>query len=119
MIDEMIRVTRPGGLIVSVDEGRFCECDRTLDETEARYPGYAKFSDLWAQWVFVPALRRKSVDRAVRRALIVRGFAIHAGGKTVPSIFKWHDQVRGFESIEGAFPLAPFSDGESCLCTRR
>ncbi|RXK38723.1 hypothetical protein M231_04033 [Tremella mesenterica] len=93
LIDDMVRVTRPGGLIVSVEMiGRFVIDGLTIEEQRRLVPGIVKWSDY------------------LSAALDNRGLDSCAGRDTVPRIMRNHPQLGDVEIAYCPIPLWPWSD---------
>ncbi|EIW67928.1 hypothetical protein TREMEDRAFT_57395, partial [Tremella mesenterica DSM 1558] len=91
-INEVIRVVRPGGLIVFVEDiGRFWVDDVSPEESRKRAPGVSKWSDY------------------IEMALTERGFDSNAGSKAIPKLIEEHTLLSERQTVYTSLPLWPWS----------
>ncbi|ORX38292.1 hypothetical protein BD324DRAFT_680041 [Kockovaella imperatae] len=91
-IEEVIRVTRPGGLVVFIEPNLPMGLYKsTAEETRAVTPGAYAFADVMA------------------RAFTRRGYDINAASKTILSVLKANDLVDRVEQVEASFPCSPWA----------
>ena len=123
-IDELVRVTRPGGLVVSVEVSfPFKERDKTWEETKISAPGFAAFVETMQRCVDLPCGAAQShrnklivVFSCPIRSITVRGLDAKAGSDAVPSLLRSHDLLRSVESVHGYLPWVVCGEGEpKCL----
>ncbi|RXK38724.1 hypothetical protein M231_04034 [Tremella mesenterica] len=92
LIQEVIRVTKPGGLVVFVEMDALLTMDGIpRDEQRIRAPGFTKFSDY------------------LERAIGTRGLDVIAGGTTIPRLLS-QQPILGQNRCYASLPMWPWSN---------
>ena len=120
-VEEVVRVTRPGGLIVLVEPRLpVMEEGRTEDQTARLFPGFTAFAKIMGRCVvrYVRPLLA-CADPSPVRSFTARGFDLRCGSDIIPALLRSHDLVSSVETRRSPAPFTPFSDGESADCDAR